>query len=135
MYEFEQDVWAKLIICQLENIEKETESGIDDGDRKHMQSTVQCLLQLYDGKRECQSDSTRREVWLSHHKVQLIKFSSHVIGYIHSFSDRKSNEALHKVTYTIIHRDTGTIITSQHKAWNDKVRMAMCIILFSNLRH
>lgn len=92
MYEFEQDVWAKLIICQLENIEKETESGIDDGDRKHMQSTVQCLLQLYNGKRECQSDSTRREVWLSHHKVQLIKFSSHVIGYIHSFSDRMSNE-------------------------------------------
>jgi len=36
--------------------------------------------------------------------------------------------ALHKVTY-IIHRDTGTIITSQHKAWNDKVRMAMCIDL------
>ena len=33
-----------------------------------------------------------------------------------------------RISY-IIHRDTGTIITSQHKAWNDKVRMAMSIDL------
>jgi hypothetical protein len=36
--------------------------------------------------------------------------------------------AIHKVLY-IKHLETGTIITSQHKAWNDKVRMAMCIDL------
>lgn len=35
---------------------------------------------------------------------------------------------LHKVIY-IIHVQTGTIITSQHKAWNDTVRMSMCIDL------
>jgi len=28
IHEFEQDIWAKLIICKLENIEKETESGV-----------------------------------------------------------------------------------------------------------
>jgi len=36
--------------------------------------------------------------------------------------------SLHKVIY-LKHNPTGTIITSQHKAWNDKVRMAMCIDL------
>ena len=33
--------------------------------------------------------------------------------------------SLHKVIYL----KHNTIITSQHKAWNDKVRMAMCIDL------
>ena len=39
-----------------------------------------------------------------------------------------SKTAVHKVIY-IKHQESGDIITSQHKAWNDKVRMAMCIDL------
>ena len=48
-------------------------------------------------------------------------------------SSKNNVTATHRVIY-IIHNATGHVITSQHKAWNDTVRMAMIIDLVWNPR-